>query len=231
MKRELGFAVLFITHDLSLLVEFADRIGIMYAGEIVETAAAHDALRRAEASVHQGLLSSFPPLTGPLVRMTGIPGIAARPRRPAERLPLPSALPPLHAVGAGRSTRARLAERPVLQQVAPGHFVACHLVGAPAPVRRLPLDVQHLTKRFSAGGTRLFARGARLHAVDDVSFALRPGTITALVGESGSGKSTVARMLARLYDPTSGAVLFEGADATQGDPDARRCSGTARRCR
>ena len=77
------------------------------------------------------------------------------------------------------------------------------------------LDVQHLTKHFTAGGTRLFARGAKLHAVDDVSFTLRPGTITALVGESGSGKSTVARMLARLYDPTSGAVLYEGADATQ----------------
>jgi peptide/nickel transport system ATP-binding protein len=77
------------------------------------------------------------------------------------------------------------------------------------------LDVQHLTKHFAAGGTRLFARGAKLHAVDDVSFTLRPGTITALVGESGSGKSTVARMLARLYDPTSGAVLYEGADATR----------------
>jgi peptide/nickel transport system ATP-binding protein len=77
------------------------------------------------------------------------------------------------------------------------------------------LDVQHLTKHFTAGGARLFARGAKLHAVDDVSFTLHPGTITALVGESGSGKSTVARMLARLYDPTSGAVLYEGADATK----------------
>jgi peptide/nickel transport system ATP-binding protein len=54
-----------------------------------------------------------------------------------------------------------------------------------------------------------------VHAVDDVSFELRPGTITALVGESGSGKSTVARILARLYDPTAGVVLFEGADATR----------------
>jgi len=77
------------------------------------------------------------------------------------------------------------------------------------------LDVQHLTKHFNAGGARLFARGAKLHAVDDVSFTLRPGTVTALVGESGSGKSTVARMLARLYDPTSGNVLYEGADATR----------------
>ena len=43
-----------------------------------------------------------------------------------------------------------------------------------------------------------------MHAVDDVNFALRPGTITALVGESGSGKSTVARLIARLFEPTAG---------------------------
>jgi peptide/nickel transport system ATP-binding protein len=53
-----------------------------------------------------------------------------------------------------------------------------------------------------------------VHAVDDVSFELRPGTITALVGESGSGKSTVARLLARLYEPSAGAVLFEGGDVS-----------------
>ena len=54
-----------------------------------------------------------------------------------------------------------------------------------------------------------------LHAVDDVSFDLRPGTITALVGESGSGKSTVARLLARLMEPTDGSVLFDGRDIAQ----------------
>ena len=67
-----------------------------------------------------------------------------------------------------------------------------------------PLEVRGLTKHF-----------ARVHAVDDVSFELRPGTITALVGESGSGKSTVARLLARLQDPTSGSVLWEGGDVSR----------------
>jgi peptide/nickel transport system ATP-binding protein len=74
------------------------------------------------------------------------------------------------------------------------------------------LEVTGLTKHFAAGGTRGLGRRSRLHAVDDVSFALRPGTITALVGESGSGKSTVARLLARLYDPTSGRLVFAGRD-------------------
>ena len=76
-----------------------------------------------------------------------------------------------------------------------------------------PIEVRGLTKHFAAGNGLVGRRG-RLHAVDDVTFTLRPGTVTALVGESGSGKSTVARMLARLYEPTSGSVFFEGKDVT-----------------
>ena len=79
------------------------------------------------------------------------------------------------------------------------------------------LEVNGLTKHFSTGGTRLFAGKRKVHAVDDVTFSLRPGTITGLVGESGSGKSTVARVLARLHDPTAGSVVFEGQDATRSD--------------
>jgi peptide/nickel transport system ATP-binding protein len=74
-----------------------------------------------------------------------------------------------------------------------------------------PLEVQSLMKRFPVGSG---LHRAQVHAVDDVSFELRPGTITALVGESGSGKSTVARLLAHLYEPSSGAVLFEGNDVS-----------------
>jgi len=74
------------------------------------------------------------------------------------------------------------------------------------------LEVRDLSKRFPIGGA---LRRSQVHAVEDVSFALRPGTITALVGESGSGKTTVARLLARLYDPTAGAVLFDGDDVSR----------------
>jgi peptide/nickel transport system ATP-binding protein len=80
-----------------------------------------------------------------------------------------------------------------------------------------PLEVRGLTKHFAAGNGLLDR--SRVHAVDDVTFALRPGTITALVGESGSGKSTVARLLLRLYDPTRGSILHEGSDVTR---DRRR---------
>jgi peptide/nickel transport system ATP-binding protein len=75
-----------------------------------------------------------------------------------------------------------------------------------------PLEVRSLSKRFPIGNA---LHRAHVHAVDDVSFELHPGKITALVGESGSGKSTVARMLARLHEPSSGAVFFEGSDVSR----------------
>ena len=69
------------------------------------------------------------------------------------------------------------------------------------------LRAEGLTRHFSVG--KLLSR-QRLHAVDDVSFEIGRGEIVALVGESGSGKSTIARLLARVYKPTSGEIYFEG---------------------
>jgi peptide/nickel transport system ATP-binding protein len=80
------------------------------------------------------------------------------------------------------------------------------------------LEVQGLTKRFPLGGT---LHRSYIHAAEDVSFELRPGTITALVGESGSGKTTVARLIARLYEPTAGRVLFDGGDVSKPRPSRR----------
>jgi peptide/nickel transport system ATP-binding protein len=74
------------------------------------------------------------------------------------------------------------------------------------------LEVRDLSKRFRSGG--LF-RPSELHAVDDVSFALTPGRITALAGESGSGKSTVARLVLRLLEASDGEIVFDGRDVSR----------------
>ena len=145
LQRDLGFAVLFITHDLSLLIEFADRIGIMYAGELVETSpAAVAASSRRSIRIRIGLMRSFPPLTGPLERHAGHPGLAAGPCEPAGRLPLPSALPAL------RARRRRALRAPDDRKAAATRGRA----GAPGrlPPGREPmstLEVQDLTKRFA----------------------------------------------------------------------------------
>ncbi len=104
LREQLNFAVIFITHDLSLLLEIADQVAIMYAGRIVESASWQELYRQPRHPYTHGLLNSFPSLHGPKRRMSGIPGsppdlraipagCAFRPRCPyafaecAERLP------------------------------------------------------------------------------------------------------------------------------------------------
>jgi peptide/nickel transport system ATP-binding protein len=129
LKRDLGFAVLFITHDLSLLLEFADRIAIMYAGEIVETAASATLAQSPLHPYTQGLLQSFPPLTGPRVRLSGIPGappdLRDMPSGCRFHPRCPHCLPDNAALYLRQTS-----ERPLLREIAAGHSVACHLVEA-----------------------------------------------------------------------------------------------------
>jgi peptide/nickel transport system ATP-binding protein len=74
LRDRLGFAALFITHDLSLLIELADEITVMYAGRLVERAPAAALLHAPRHPYTHGLLDSFPPMHGERLRMTGIPG-------------------------------------------------------------------------------------------------------------------------------------------------------------
>jgi peptide/nickel transport system ATP-binding protein len=74
LRERLGFSVIFITHDLSLLLEIADRIAVMYAGRVVELGRSEDLYRRPRHPYSYGLLHSFPMIDGPRVELTGIPG-------------------------------------------------------------------------------------------------------------------------------------------------------------
>jgi peptide/nickel transport system ATP-binding protein len=127
LKRDFGFAVLFITHDVSLLLEFADRIAIMYAGELVETASADRIGESAQHPYTQGLLQSFPPLTGPLTRLTGIPGTPPDLRDPASGCRFHPRCPHC-SPDEPELFRRQTNERPLLREVEPEHQVACHLV-------------------------------------------------------------------------------------------------------
>jgi peptide/nickel transport system ATP-binding protein len=126
LKRDFGFAVLFITHDVSLLLEFADRIAIMYSGEVVEMAPAHQLADDAQHPYTQGLLQSFPPLSGPLERLSGIPGSPPDLRNPPSGCRFHPRCPHCSPDDAKLYVRQTIA-RPVLREVAPGHAVACHL--------------------------------------------------------------------------------------------------------
>ncbi|MGQ9888280.1 MAG: ABC transporter ATP-binding protein [Aggregatilineales bacterium] len=121
LRERFGFSIMFITHDLSLLVEFSDRIGIMYAGEMVEVGPSRDIFNRPQHPYTERLMNSFPTISGPRTVLKGIPGS-----------PPDLANPP---TGCRFHPRCEVAlagicaeTRPVLQPTGPRHLAACHLI-------------------------------------------------------------------------------------------------------
>ncbi len=126
LQRELGFAMLFITHDLSLLVEFSDRIAVMYAGEIVEMTAASTLFHAPKHPYTVGLMNSFPPLVGERRIVQGIPGAPpnlASPPTGCRFHPRCQQCTPANP----ELYRLQTTVRPVLREVEASHLVACHL--------------------------------------------------------------------------------------------------------
>ena len=135
LRERLNFSVIFITHDLSLLLEIADKIAIMYAGRVVETATNLELLRQPRHPYSYGLLNSFPTLHGPRHMMTGIPGFPPDLRATPPGCPFHPRCP--MAFGA---CSARI---PVLRPSAPetpGQFVACHLYDPVLNTGRIPTN-------------------------------------------------------------------------------------------
>ncbi len=219
LKERLGFSVLFITHDLSLLLEIADRVMIMYAGRVVESGTRDQIHRHAAHPYTNGLLTSFPKLHGPRLKLSGIPG------SPPD---LRGALPGCPFIP--RCTFATDACATVdmsLNLVEPEHVTACPVVNA-AHVQAATLAPSDIASRAAGpvvleaaelAKTYKLGRKTTVDAVRGVSLRLCQGTITALVGESGSGKTTVARLLAGQERRSGGQVLLDGKPI---DPASKR---------
>ena len=121
LKDKFGFSIFFITHDLSLLVEISDRIGIMYAAEIVEMAPSREIFANPQHPYTQRLMSAFPTIHGPRIELTGIPG------SPPDLISPPPGCrfhPRCHVAFSRRCQEVR----PTLQVIGPNHKVACHLM-------------------------------------------------------------------------------------------------------
>ena len=137
LREQFNFSVIFITHDLSLLLELADTIAIMYAGRIVETATCGELRTQPRHPYSYGMLHSFPTLHGPRRRMTGIPGsppdLRATPTGCAFRPRCPMAFAPCASVV------------PILQRASvetPDQLVACHLYDSAYASGPLPTNVE-----------------------------------------------------------------------------------------
>ena len=124
LKERLGFAILFITHDLSLLLELADRIAVMYAGQLMEVATAEEIHHEPAHPYTKRLLRSFPSLRGPRKELTGIPGT------PPDLLDPPPGCPflPRCTEGTDACTKIEVRLAKVRSSTDPAHLTACPFV-------------------------------------------------------------------------------------------------------
>ncbi len=130
LKERLGFSILFITHDLSLLLELADRIAVMYAGQLLEIGTAEEIQHQPSHPYTKGLLSSFPSLRGPRRELAGIPGSPPDLRNPPPGCPFL----PRCGYGTPACREVDMELLPVRTAKDPGHVTACPFVLPQTPV-------------------------------------------------------------------------------------------------
>jgi peptide/nickel transport system ATP-binding protein len=192
LTRDIGTAVLFITHDLGLAAERAEQLVVMYKGKIVESGPSKEILQN---PVH--------PYTQRLV--------AAAPSLASRRIQSATQASETHALSDLDYAPTKVTEG--LDLIAAAEERVEHNAAAVPRAAKRPdaIVVKDLTKVYKIRGQGKGASG-ELIAADSVNFSVEKGTTTALVGESGSGKSTVAKMILRLEDPTSGSITIDGTD-------------------
>ena len=229
LQRELGTAILLITHNMALVYRNAEQVAVMYAGKIVEQAETKKLFR-----------DPMHPYTIQLLR--AIPERELR-GRPLETIKgtVPSATEfPTGCRFAGRCPREMKGcadTEPLLKEHKPGHLSACLLydkdfmdgplsknlaeeppeitpIGVYAPEHPVLLKVKGLKKHFPIRKGLLKREVGRMRAVDGIDLTIHKGKTLALVGESGCGKTTAGKSIIQLIRPTAGEVIFDGIDLT-----------------
>ena len=202
-----NMSVLFITHDMGVVSEVADRVVVMFRGQVMEVATAYDLFADPKHPYTKGLLNCRP-----------------RPDLHRKRLPTVS---DFMLLSPGKDGQIEITPQPLSVVEANPRFAtiteAEQTDRAEHLLQQQPiLTVDRLTKSYPINAS-LFGRKTAFNAVDQVSFDVYPGETLGLVGESGCGKTTLSRVLLRLIEPTSGEVKFDGKSVFQlNDSDLRR---------
>ncbi|MDH5350244.1 MAG: dipeptide ABC transporter ATP-binding protein [Betaproteobacteria bacterium] len=222
LQRERGMALLLITHDLGIVAKMADRVAVMYAGEIVEVAPRAAFFRAPQHPYSQKLFAALPGAAqraGPLAQIPGqVPPLtqAFAGCRFAERCELAFERcrrepPQPIALESGHEVRCHLRER---ERAAPRAAPAGEPAARAAAAARPLLEVRDLKVHFPIRRGVLRRTVGHVKAVDGVSLAVAEGRTLALVGESGSGKTTVGKAILQLLRPTAGSVRYAGEELT-----------------
>ena len=223
LGRKYGTSMLFISHNLGLVLETCDRICVMYSGEAVETGAIGDVFDTMRHPYTQALFRSIPlpgadRTTRPLVAIPGnFPLPHERPEgcnfgpRCAHFQPgrCDAADIPMAALAQGDRHATRCLRHPEIDWDAP---VAASASTAKPQAGDVVLKVENLRKHYEVAAGGLFGGGGTrvVRANESLSFEARESETLAIVGESGCGKSTLAKVLMGLETATGGSVLLDG---------------------
>ena len=190
LQREHDMGIMFITHDLGVIAELADKVVVMYKGKIVEQGPVLDIYSNPQHPYTKGLLACRPPLD---VRL--------------KRLPIVSDFMKVDDAGNIEEIEQSVTEATEKEIQTDSERKAVHDdMYAKEPV----LKIKHLKTYFPLKKNFFGKVTEEVKAVDDVTFDVYPGETLGLVGESGCGKTTLGRTVLRLVDPTDGEVIFKG---------------------
>lgn len=223
IQKKMDTSIIFITHDLGVVANIADRVAVMYAGKVVEIGKTDEVFYNPQHPYTKGLLAAMPDLTIDQEELKTIPGsppnLLYPPPGDAFSLRNEHALkidflhdPPMFKVTETHSAATWLLHdkaSKVTKEIE-GKQSVKKAISDQMPKKEIGkeklLEVKELKQHFKGG------KNSVIKAVDGVSFDIYEGETFGLVGESGCGKSTTGRTLVRLYDATSGEVYFKGVD-------------------
>ena len=187
-----GMSIIFITHDLGVVAEIADKVLVMYKGKIVERGNVKDIFSNPQHPYTKGLLACRPTMDKRL-----------------KQLPVVSDFMLENKEGIIEERKYSLAEVNTNLSVSKEERNAeLDKLYSKSPI----LEVKNLKTYFPVRKGRFGKAKDYIRAVDDVSFTVYPGETLGLVGESGCGKTTLGRTILRLIEPTAGHVMFNGVD-------------------
>lgn len=195
LQLKYHMSIIFITHDLGVVAELADKVMVMYKGKIVEQGSVHDIFTNPQHPYTKGLLACRPRLD---VRLSKLPVVSDFMVNDAMDNILESGYRVTDLVGRYRISSADRENQ--LKELFS---------------RQPVLQVRNLCKWYPQGKNVLGKTTSWVKAVDDVSFDVYEGETLGLVGESGCGKTTLGRAIIRLIEPTSGEVFYKGQDLSK----------------
>ncbi|MGF6177210.1 dipeptide ABC transporter ATP-binding protein [Ensifer sp. 4252] len=218
LRTRIGMAMLYVTHDLALLAQIADRVGVMYAGQLIEVAPCDRLLQTPAHPYSRGLIGSIPTIDGTDRQALGLRGVLRRdqmaggckfaPRcdfATAACRTMPQLLEPIGVARFIACMRWREAAAPQTAASA----VRSGIKGALKSDRLLAVTGLNLSYGDPGILDRLVGRTSP-SVVREIDLELRAGEVVALVGESGSGKSTIARAISGRLPPRAGVISLDG---------------------